>query len=212
MRGDLKWIVCQRQTAVLLAWAVLLFVTVSGCATPTPLPLPSVPCSPGQPSASCFWKQDTAKQSTKLIVLKPGVFGNRFTTWEYPQSESVWPAMIVADTRFKDEYDIYLMDYPTPYVDPATNCQDTASHELGLLKSHGLFRQYQHIVFITHSMGGVVVKNLLTQLNRGADIGLLRQVEAFASLATPSQGAKLAEWESRHSLNPQLDEMAREGL
>ena len=38
------------------------------------------------------------------------------------------------------------------------------------------------------------------------------EVEAFAFLVTPSQGAKLAEWESRLSLNPQLDEMAREGL
>lgn len=61
-------------------------------------------------------------------------------------------------------------------------------------------------------MGGVVVKNLLTQLNQGADTALLRQVEAVAFLATPSQGAKLAEWESWPSLNPQLDEMAREGL
>jgi len=117
--------------------------------------------------------------------------------------------MIAADKRFKDEYEIYLMNYPTPYVGPATNFQDTAAHELGLLKSHGLFRQYQRIVFITHSMGGVVVKSLLTQLNRGADTALLRQVEAVVFLATPSQGAKLAEWESWLSLNPQLDEMAR---
>ena len=207
MPGDLKWIVCQHQTPVLLAWAVLLFVTVSGCATP--IPPPSVPCAPGPPSASCFWKQDPAKQSTKLIVFTPGVFGDRVTTWGQPQSKSFWPAMIDADTRFKDEYDVYLMNYPAPYVGPATNFQDTAAHELGLLKSHGVFRQYQHIVFITHSMGGVVVKSLLIRLNRGADTALLRQVEAVVFLATPSQGAKLADWESWLSLNPQLDEMVR---
>lgn len=107
----------------------------------------------------------------------------------------------------------YLPDeLPARYVGPATNFQDTAAHALGLLKSHGLFRQYQHIVFIAHSMGGVAVKSLPTRLNRGADTALFRQVEAVVFLATPPQGVKLAEWNSWLSLNPQLDEMAREGL
>ena len=210
MRGDSKWIAFRHQTRVLLACVALLFITVGGCATPSPAPPPSAPCASGPPNASCFWKQDPEKQSTKLIVFTHGVFGNRSTTWGNPQSENFWPAMIAADKRFKDEYDIYLMNYLTPYVgDAPKNIHDTAGYELDLLKSHGVFRQYQHIVFITHSMGGVVVKSLLTRLNRGTATALLRQVEAVVFLATPSQGAKLAEWGAWLSLNPQLDEIAR---
>ena len=120
MRGDLKWIVCQRQTPVLPAWAVLLFVTVSGCATPSlpPLPLPVCHVLLAHPAHPVFGnkmlrnnRSSSSSSSLESLAIASPHGGTL-------KSESVWLAMIAADTRFKDESDIYLMNYPTPYVDP----------------------------------------------------------------------------------------------
>ena len=56
-------------------------------------------------------------------------------------------------------------------------------------------------------MGGLVVKNLLTHLNRGDDVELLRRVKAVIYLGTPSKGTDLSILAKLLSFNPQLRDM-----
>jgi tetratricopeptide (TPR) repeat protein len=162
-----------------------------------------------QPSR--FYKNDPAGKNAKLVVFVHGVFGSAITTWGDPATEMYWPAMIAADGRFVD-YDIYLLNYHTPYLKNAPNIHETAGIELSHLKDLGIFKRYTDIHFIAHSMGGLVVKSMLTRLNSGSEGSMLRQVKSVVFLSTPAQGASIAGFGSWFLLNPQLKDMERAHL
>jgi len=159
------------------------------------------PCLPGQDHSSCFYKQTTA--ATKLIIFAHGLFGSTADTWGDPKKSTFWPEMVKNDNTYKD-CDIYLINYRTPYFGGAPNIYETAGIELAKLKSLKVFDRYQEIFFISHSMGGIVVKSILTQLNHPQELARLRQIKGVVYLGTPAQGSDLARIGTWVSLNPQL--------
>lgn len=188
-------------------------LTLASCKTsPQPAVESSSGCVSGQTTSSCFYREDPGHTNTKLIIFVHGVFGSKSTTWGDPTSETFWPKMITKDKRFAKDFDIYLINYRTPYVAQAPNIHEIAGNELGKLESRGVFARYQEIHFITHSMGGLVAKSILTRLNRGSDLEKLRKVTSVVYLATPAQGARVAEMAAWLSLNPQLKDMERAQL
>jgi hypothetical protein len=70
-----------------------------------------------------------------------------------------------------------------------------------------VFRKYKEIYFITHSMGGLVTKRVLLNLNSLDRGEKLRQVKAVLFIATPSQGVDAADIGTWLSLNPQLRDL-----
>ncbi len=199
-------------TRSIIISCVLVLACTSGCATPPEKPpAPEIGasnlCDPGPANSSCFYKRETKAKRTRLIVFVHGVFGTRFTTWGSPRSQTFWPAMISADERFSSDFDIYLINYRAPYVNQAPNIHETAGNELEKLRSYEVFKKYEDIYFIGHSMGGLVIKSMLNRLNHGEEVVQLRKVKAVVFLATPAQGAKMGKWASWFSLNPQLKDM-----
>ena len=168
-------------------------------------------CLPRQSQPSCFYKQDPTGKQTKLIVFVHGVFGRATSTWGDPADETFWPAMVAADGRFVD-YDIYLMNYRTPYLMNAPNIYETAGSELSHLRDRGTFKQYTDLHFIGHSMGGLVIKSMLLRLTSGPNLNMLRQVKSAIYLSTPAQGSSVASFWSWFSMNPQLRDMERAHL
>jgi tetratricopeptide (TPR) repeat protein len=168
-------------------------------------------CPPPQTNQSCFFKADKAQERRKVIIFVHGVFGEGRTSWGAPSSQIFWPAMVAADKRFAD-FDIFLLNYLTPYSKTAPNIHETASAALSNLNDLNIFKQYREIHFIAHSMGGLVVKAMLVQLNSGVEVKQLRQVRSVVFLSTPAQGASIAELASWFSITPQLDNMARAHL
>jgi pimeloyl-ACP methyl ester carboxylesterase len=168
-------------------------------------------CLPRQSQPSCFYKHDPTGKQTKLIVFVHGVFGSATSTWGNPANETFWPAMVAADGRFVD-YDIYLVNYRTPYLNNAPNLYETAGSELSHLKDRGAFKQYTDLHFIGHSMGGLVIKSMLLRLTSGPDVNMLRQVKSVIYLSTPAQGSSIASLASWFSMNPQLRDMEQAHL
>lgn len=168
-------------------------------------------CLPRQSQPSCFYKHDPTGKQTKLIVFVHGVFGSATSTWGNSANETFWPAMVAADGRFVD-YDIYLVNYRTPYLNNAPNLYETAGSELSHLKDRGAFKQYTDLHFIGHSMGGLVIKSMLLRLTSGPNLNMLRQVKSAIYLSTPAQGASGASFWSWFSMNPQLRDMERAHL
>ena len=198
--------------AVIL-WGCVVPLTIVSCTSSPQLPVESVSvCASGQTRSSCFYREDSQHANTKLIIFVHGVFGSQSTTWGDPTADTFWPKLIMKDPRFAEGFDIYLVNYRTPFVQEAPNIHEIAGNELGKLDSRGVFSRYQEIHFITHSMGGLVAKSMLTRLNRGEDIKKLRKMVSVIYLATPAQGAKTAELGAWFSLNPQLNDMARAHL
>lgn len=141
----------------------------------------------------------------KLIVFVHGVFGNPLLTWMNRFGVS-WPDMVRRDEAFQD-FEVGTVGYDTPFLAQTSSLEEVATRLLRQLEDRGAFRSYREIYFITHSMGGLVTKRILVDLNRPTQVEKLRRVKAVLYISTPAQGAKLAEIGSWLSLNPQLRDM-----
>lgn len=164
---------------------------------------------------SKFWKKTTTNR--KIMVFVHGVTGTASETWLYSDSEGkiYWPDIVKNDERLKD-YDIFVASYYTPDVDigPAINNIAQALHRD--LENNNIFPDpkeqrsrpnYDEVIFVAHSMGNLVVRNMLVLYPPPRDASY--RIPLILSLASPSAGSALAELGERFSLNPTFKEMAK---
>lgn len=85
---------------------------------------------------------------------------------------------------------------------------ETSTQVLQRLKDDGVFNHDQ-IYFVAHSMGGLIGKSIVAELNRAnpLEMNYLDRVRALIFLSTPAKGAEIAGLASWISLNPQLRDM-----
>ena len=113
---------------------------------------------------------------------------------------------MAADYDFT-ETDVYVLSYQTPVIRHASNIEQIAQRVLQQLDDDGLLK-YKRIYFITHSMGGLIVKRILNILqSRPSRLEDLRRIRAVLLISTPSRGAPLADLAKWLSMNPQLKDM-----
>jgi len=74
------------------------------------------------------------------------------------------------------------------------------------MEDAGLFN-YDSVVFVTHSMGGLIAKRIVNAYNTVTKQDFLKRVAGVVLISTPSQGAPPAELASWISMNPQLKDM-----
>ena len=110
------------------------------------------------------------------------------------------------DNSFR-AFDVAMYRYDSPSRARASGMEEIAIRMRRQLEDDGIFRKYSKIYFITHSMGGLVVKRVLVDLNRPKEIEKLRRVKAVIYISTPAQGANIAELVSLWSVNPQFHDM-----
>ena len=164
---------------ILSSYVILILVLV-GCigrqATSSP-PLPQQKaCLSEETDVSCFfWREKLRKRNHKLIIFVHGVFSTPGHNWGDADKGSTWPELIRRDIRFED-FDVYLLNYRSTYFSTGPSIYEMTKRELQRLRDDDVFNQYDNIYFIAHSMGGLVVKNLLKQVNR-RDVAQLRQVK-----------------------------------
>ncbi len=104
-------------------------------------------------------------------------------------------------------FTVASLGYHTPLLTRTSTIEELATRLLRDLKDKGIFEKYREIYFIAHSMGGLLVKRMLVDLNRPKEVATLRQVKAVLYISTPAQGANMAELGSWLSINPQLQDM-----
>ena len=157
------------------------------------------------PSTGALSFTFTPESSQKLIVFVHGVFGDPSLTWTNRSGVS-WPDLIKDDERFRD-FTVAAYRYDTPFLHRTSSIEEIAARLLRQLEDEGVFRKYNEIYFIAHSMGGLVVKRVLVDLNRPTQTAKLRKIKAVLFISTPAQGAEMAEVGSWLSVNPQLRDM-----
>lgn len=163
------------------------------------------PVVPPPPPASGFYGPS---DRDKVIVFIHGVTASNEKSWRNPQTGAYWPELIQADPELKD-YGIYLLGYYSPTFSKASTITEIATRELQRLADQGLLMPGKKVVIVAHSMGGLVAKEMLTQLNRPNpdDLDKLDRIKGVIFLSSPAQGAKLAEYASWISMNPQFANM-----
>jgi pimeloyl-ACP methyl ester carboxylesterase len=148
---------------------------------------------PTQPASHYIRKSD----SDNVIVFVHGIFGNSVETWT--TGTNYWPEMLSKDNDFEGS-DIYVLQYPTK---PDTTFSiDELSESMRLRLRDAGIENKKRIVFLTHSMGGLVARAYLLKYRAVAE-----RVSFMYFFSTPTTGSQLASLAAVASSNPQLVKM-----
>lgn len=134
----------------------------------------------------------------KLIVFIHGFLGDSVSTWMY--KDIFWPEMLSRDSSFSDA-DIMVYEYLST-LESRLSIDEISHHLISDLKSEGAL-DYREIIFIAHSMGGLITRKAIS-----IDVDLAEKVNFIYFYATPSAGSGLASYSNWISKNPNLAQMS----
>jgi pimeloyl-ACP methyl ester carboxylesterase len=138
------------------------------------------------------WKKPLA------IVFVHGIFGNDKTTWS--SGNTNFATLLATDPVLEGKADVYLFEYYSPYLHTAgsiVQVSDQMSVRLG-----EVFNDHEHVIFVAHSMGGLIVREyLLNNRSRAAKVSMMY------FFATPTQGVAVAGFGRRIWDSAQLADM-----
>jgi hypothetical protein len=130
-----------------------------------------------------------------------GVFGDTVGTWTHANGTSFFD-LVQANAQVGPKVDILAFGYTSNMLAAGSlDIQEAANRLHSRLQFHGVL-DYPAIVFVTHSMGGLVVlRELLTHRE------LLPQVPGVVMYATPQEGSQITVIARSVANNPALEQM-----
>jgi hypothetical protein len=186
----------------MLVLVVVVLGSLAGCR-----PSPNTPPQPVKSSENPFdrlrshsggYIRPPGKQ--RVIVFVNGIFGDAVSTWTNAQTGEYWPESLSKDADF-DDVDVYVHSFDSPKIATAQTINELASRLKDFLEVDKVVNHKQ-IIFICHSMGGLVVRAYLLKV--------MAAPEKFPMIffyATPTNGANVAAIATHVSRNPQLKDM-----
>jgi pimeloyl-ACP methyl ester carboxylesterase/LysM repeat protein len=132
-------------------------------------------------------------------VFVHGILGDSVSTWTN-KNGAYWPALLGSDPFFTD-YDVYVYDYPSSFYETSFTIDEIAEN-MRLMFDEDKIRDYNKILFVSHSMGGLATR---AYLNKNRDVGTRVSLAYFYS--TPTTGSELAAIASLASSNPMFSKM-----
>lgn len=153
-------------------------------------------------TGSLTWLWKGAENTSRLVVFLHGVSGNAIDSWKHATG-AYWPALLRndRDPAVKDRYAIAVADYESPKLKDASSIKALATRLDQRLRDEGIYRRYREIYFVTHSMGGVVIRSILVELGLRHPFTDFDRIRAIFLLATPTSAvdaAGMARWLSRN--------------
>ena len=134
----------------------------------------------------------------RVIVFVHGIHGSR-ETWR-ASNGAYWPQLIQTDPHFQKS-DVVVAEYPTPSMHGKLS-----TAQLSEILWQGLSRQrvweHREVVFIAHSLGGLLTEEML--LNHPADAARVRFIVSYA---TPHQGSFVANLAKVYDSDPLLTDL-----
>ncbi len=174
----------KRRFHIALMGILLVFVRISVALGPEQQS-PQVNSTASQPrQADSHYLRPATKNTPykdRVIVFVHGLFGDAYSTWKYSPTV-YWPELLLEEETFKD-YDIYVAAYPTRTM----TLDDMVSNLENRLADAAIFSKHREVVFVCHSMGGIVVQRLLLTHREYAN-----RVSFIYFFATPQTGSELA--------------------
>lgn len=140
-----------------------------------------------------------------VIVFVHGVFGDARSTWTNSKTGAFWPDLVAGDTSLGTP-DVFVHSFATPYSGPAYTIDELVEQMKLVMDGSEVFSKHGRVIFVCHSMGGLVVRGFLRRYQP-----LASQVPLIVFLATPTGGSQIANLASLLSRNPQLGGMLPAG-
>ena len=128
------------------------------------------------------------------VIFVHGLGGDKFTTWQATQSrESFWPEWLGKDLPDVAVYSLGYEASPSAWLGHAMPLTERATNILNLLESEGL--GVRPLIWICHSLGGLVVKQLLQTAEIQNQLSwkcFVENTKAIVFLSTPHAGTQIA--------------------
>lgn len=137
----------------------------------------------------------------QVIVFVHGVLGNSADTWTHATAKTYWPTLLTQDKEF-DGANIFVVDYPSRKIGASLSIDELAESLRLALESEGVLG-HSEIIFVGHSMGGLITRAFLIKYRESA----AKKVKLLYFFATPTTGASIASIASLASQNSQFAKM-----
>ena len=136
----------------------------------------------------------------RVLVLVHGLTGNGKSTWTSANG-TYWPDLMRDDPVFR-EFDIYVYQYETRLFGDCLPITDLANNMRVHLKNDDVLADHEQVVFIAHSMGGLVVRQFLLRNREDAN-----KIPLAMFFATPTAGSNMADMVGLVSACAQVDDL-----
>jgi pimeloyl-ACP methyl ester carboxylesterase len=147
------------------------------------------------PGCSSAWAGDL---KPRVIVFVHGLHGDR-ETWR-ASNGAYWPQLIQTDPRFQKS-DVVVAEYPTPSMRGQYSTVQLSEVLWQELKRQGVW-DHGEVVFIAHSLGGILVEEML--LDHPADAAHVRFIVSYS---TPHEGSFVANLAKIYDSDPLLTDL-----
>ena len=147
--------------------------------------------------ASRYVRQGDRNKS--VVVFVHGVTGDAVSTWTNTKTRAYWPQLMASDPALA-AVDIFVYEYPSPKLSASYSINELAEDMRLTLVS--VMASHERVIFIAHSMGGLVVRQYLLKYREIAE-----KVAFTYFYATPTTGSPMATLASALSRNPQLSNL-----
>jgi tetratricopeptide (TPR) repeat protein/pimeloyl-ACP methyl ester carboxylesterase len=136
---------------------------------------------------------DWSGEKRGTVVFVHGSGGHPYDTWRRtPVDDTFWPRWLAGDLKGLSVYSLGYISPATNWIGTAMPLLDEAANTLRLLLNEAELREGP-IAFVCHSLGGLIVKQVLRAANEQRDnpatAGLLARVSQVIFLATPHTGS-----------------------
>jgi pimeloyl-ACP methyl ester carboxylesterase len=135
------------------------------------------------------------------IIFVHGLGGHPFETFQFDKRDidTLWPRWIAEDAPGLMVWTMGYQAPPTNFTGNALNLQARAQTFFARLTQDPRLSDGLPIIFVCHSLGGLVVKQLLRSSNEKRQQSkdhrlLLKRVKGLVFLGTPHSGARIATW------------------
>jgi pimeloyl-ACP methyl ester carboxylesterase len=137
-----------------------------------------------------------AEEPRASVMFVHGLGGHPYDTWRRRPDESFWPLWLAEDIRGLAVYTLRYEAPATNWLGTAMPLQDRAVNVLETLLGGPALRDHP-IIFVVHSLGGLLVKQVLLDLHqqkgrRPEAAALLECVTQVVFIATPHTGSRKA--------------------
>ncbi len=134
----------------------------------------------------------------RVIVFVHGLHGDR-DSWRAANG-AYWPQMIQSDPQFRNS-DVVVAQYPTPTLHGRLSTVQLAEFLWNQLQQQHVW-EHQDVVFIAHSLGGIVTEQMLLNHPDSA-----ARVPFIVSYATPHEGSFVANLARVYDSDPLLTDL-----
>jgi pimeloyl-ACP methyl ester carboxylesterase len=136
----------------------------------------------------------------RVIVFVHGIYGDARSTWTAPNG-AYFPALVAQDSSITQS-NVFVAGYETKFFGQNHSIKQLGTDLFKELSTANVFADHKEVVFVCHSLGGLVIETLLIDHPE-----VTGQVAYLHFYGTPHQGSILASFRATFGRDPLISEL-----